>query len=139
MNDNDRSNTAQKSEPKWDWVSERSACTYPKIFKELMLQVAGDVKTRNGPRPQNAPYEFSVAESGSEFTAILQAGDVRKAVTFTLGEHSIKVRGEDDARAFDVSLTFTREGKCCPKINDEPCELWQIRRMALEDLFFPSY
>jgi hypothetical protein len=69
----------------------------------------------------------------------MQAGSVRKAVTFVLGEHSIKVRRDDSSRAFDVFLTFTKEGKCCPKVNDEPCNLWQIRRMALEDLFFPSY
>jgi hypothetical protein len=140
VNDNHKNdNAAKKSEEKWDWVGERSACTYPKIFKDLMLQVEDDVKTRNGLRPQNAPYEFSVVQSGNEFTAVLQAGDVRKAVTFTLGDHSVKVRGDDGGPAFDVYLTFTREGKCSPKVNDEPCDLWQIRRMALEGLFFPSY
>jgi hypothetical protein len=140
VNDNSKNNKAEKKgQEKWDWVSERSACTYPKIFKDLMLQVEDDVKTRNGLRPRNAPYEFSVVESGSQFTAVLQAGEVRKAVTFSLGDHSVKVRGDDDGPAFDVYLTFTREGKCSLKVNDEPCALWQIRRMALEDLFFPSY
>jgi hypothetical protein len=129
----------EKDVPKWDWVIERSSCSYPKIFKDLMLQVAEDVKSRNSLRPQNSPYEFSTVENGNEFTVIVQARDVRKSVTFGLGEHSISVRGDQDNQMFEVTLTFAKDGKCRLNVRNEECDLWQVRRLALEDLFFTSY
>lgn len=131
-------NVSDKDAPKWDWVNERSSCSYPKIFQTLRIEVEDDIKTRNGLRPNNAPYEFSVEENGPEFTAVLQSKDIRKSITFSLGEHSISVRS-DQERLFDVRLNFTKDGNCRFNVNEEEYDLWQVRRMALEDLFFPTY
>ena len=38
---------AEKDTAKFDWVTERSSCSLPKVFKTLRLQVEEDVKTRN--------------------------------------------------------------------------------------------
>ena len=130
---------AEKNAPKFDWVTERSSCSLPKIFSALRLQVEEDVKSRNALRPDNSPYEFSIAENAGDFTVTLQAKEVRQSVIFGLGEHTISVRDDKSNPMFDVSLTFTDEGKCRLNVNNQPRELWQVRRMALEELFFRGY
>ncbi|MGC1474739.1 MAG: hypothetical protein WA804_02765, partial [Terriglobales bacterium] len=73
---------AEKDTSKFDWVTERSSCALPKVFKVLRLQVEEDVKTRNALRPNNSPYEFSVAANGDDFTVLLKAKDMHRAVVF---------------------------------------------------------
>ena len=54
-----------KGKSKFNWVTERSNCSLPKIFQTLPAQVEEGVKIRNGLRPAHAPYEFSVEVNGS--------------------------------------------------------------------------
>ena len=98
-----------------------------------------DVKTRNALRPDNSPYEFSVAENGPEFTVLLEAKDVRRSVTFSLTEHAISVRDDKGNQAFDVTLTFNDGGECKLNVGKDERNLWQVRRMALEELLFGGY
>jgi hypothetical protein len=119
-----------------DWVTARSLCSLPNVFKELRLQVIEDVKTRNALRPNNSPYEFSVMENGEEFTVVLEATDAQKSVTFSLADHAIRVRDWRDQEMFDVTLTFNLEGECRLNVQEKEFELWQVRRMALEELLF---
>jgi len=130
---------AEKDTPKFDWVTERSSCSLPKVFKTLRLQVEQDVKSRNALRPNNSPYEFSIAENAGDFTVLLKSKDVRQSVIFSLAEHAISVRDDKGTPMFEVTLTFTDEGKCRLNVNNQPRELWQVRRMALEELFFRGY
>jgi hypothetical protein len=129
----------EKDKPKFDWVTERSSCTLPKIFKALLLQVEADVKTRNALRPNNSPYEFSVAEKGSDFTVLVVAKDARKSVVFSLAEHAILVRDDIGEQMFEVTLTFNDKGECKLHVGNEEKELWHVRRMALENLMFAGY
>jgi hypothetical protein len=128
----------EKDMSKFDWVTARSACSPPKVFKELRLQVEEDVKTRNGLRPDNSPYEFSVAENGPDFTVTLEAKDVRRSVTFSLAEHAISVR-DNRGEMFEVTLTFDDDGQCRLNVNKNQLDLWQVRRRALEELLFGGY
>jgi hypothetical protein len=121
---------------KSDWVSKRFRCSYPNVFKELRLQVEEDVKTRNGLRPGNSPYAFSVTENGEGFSVVLEGKDVHRSVTFQLGEHSISVRDDDGNRMFEVTLAFSDEGECKLHVDNKEREFWQVRRMALEELLF---
>ena len=96
----------EKDISKFDWVTERSLCSLPKVFKDLRLQVEEDVKTRNALRPDNSPYEFSVAGNGSDFTVLLESKDVHRSVIFSLSDHAILVRDDKGSQMFDVTLTF---------------------------------
>jgi hypothetical protein len=125
--------------PKSDWVTKRFLCSLPNVFKDLMLQVEEDIKTRNALRPNNSPYEFSVTESGPEFTVALEAEGVHKSVIFTLEEHAFLVRDDKGKKMFEVTLSFSEQGECKLHVNQEERELWQLRRMALEDLLFHGY
>jgi hypothetical protein len=129
----------EKDTSKFDWVTERSSCALPKVFKALRLQVDEDVKIRNALRPDNSPYKFSVAENGGDFTALLEAKDVQRSVIFSLAEHAILVRDETGDPMFEVSATFSDEGECRLKVNGEDRALWQVRRMALEELLFRGF
>jgi hypothetical protein len=132
-------NKVEKDMPKFDWVTERSLCSLPNVFKALRLQVEEDVKTRNALRPNNSPYEFSVAENGDDFTVLLEAKDVHRSVIFSLAEHAILVRDDKGNQMFQVTLTFNDEGECRLNVNEEERDLWQVRRMALEELLFRGY
>lgn len=141
-NDNVNTNAndaAQKKQPQFDWITQRSQCSLPKIFKTLRQEVEADVKTRNALRPQNSPYEFSVAENGNDFSARLTTKDARASVAFSLSEHAIVVRDDQGNLKFEVTLTFNDEGECKLYVNDEEREPWQVRRMALEELMFKGY
>jgi hypothetical protein len=129
----------KKDTSKFDWVTARSSCSLPNVFKELRLQVEEDVKTRNALRPNNSPYEFSVAENDDGFTVTLQAKDVQMSVIFSLAAHAILVRDDQGKRTFEVTLIFSDEGQCKLNVNEKERAFWQVSRMALEDLLFRAY
>lgn len=138
----DNAEKVQKSNhdpAKFDWVTERSSCSLPKVFLTLRQQVEADVKTRNGLRPANSPYEFSVADEGTGFASILQSGDVRRSVKFTLADHAILVTDDNGDQMFEITPTFNDRGECKWNVNKVEHESWQIRRMALDDLMFRGY
>jgi hypothetical protein len=132
-------NKVEKDTSKFDWVTQRSLCSLPNVFKALRTEVEEDVKTRNALRPNNSPYEFSVTENGADFTVLLEAKDVHKSVIFSLAEHAILVRDDEGKKMFAVTLTFNDEGECRLNVNDKERDLWQVRRMALEELLFRRY
>jgi hypothetical protein len=120
----------------FDWITERSSCSVPKVFNTLRLQVEADVKTRNGLRPEHSPYEFSITEDTGEFRVVLKAKELQQAVAFNLADHSIIVRDNAGNQMFEVTVTFDDAGRCRLNVNAQEREFWQVRRMALEDLMF---
>jgi hypothetical protein len=126
----------QKEALPFNWVTERSACSLPKVFSALRSQLEQDVNTRNSLRPKYAPYEFSIGEDTNAITVRLKAEELHKSVTFSLGEHAITVRDDQGSRLFEVNVGFDDAGRCRLKVNGEEREFWQVRRMALEDLMF---
>ena len=140
MDDNvEKVEKAENCAPKFDWVTKRSLCSLPNVFKALRLQVEEDVNTRNALRPNNAPYEFSVVENGCELTVSLDGKDVHRSVVFSLASHAISVRDDSGNTMFEVTPTFNDEGECRLNVNEKERELWQVRRMALEGLLFQGY
>ena len=125
-----------KQQPKFDWITQRYACSLPNVFKELRLQIEQDVKTRNSLRPNNAAYEFSIADNDDGFRVVLKAKELEMAVRFVLAEHAIVVRDDKGVEMFEVTLTFNDLGECQLNVNGEPRDYWQVRRMALEELMF---
>jgi hypothetical protein len=121
---------------KFDWVTERSSCSLPKVFNTLRVQVEEDVKTRNALRPSYSPYEFSVKDDNGEFAILLKAQELQQSVVFRLAEHAILVRNDKSNPMFEVTATFSDKGECRLQVNGEERDFWQVRRMALEELMF---
>ncbi|MFY9947603.1 MAG: hypothetical protein WAK27_02840 [Candidatus Sulfotelmatobacter sp.] len=149
MNDTDKAKSnnelnkekeKEKQQPRFDWNTQRYACSLPNIFKELRLQIEQDVKTRNSLRPNNAPYEFAITDNDDGFRVILKAKNKEKelemAVRFILAEHAIVVRDDKGVEMFEVTLTFNELGECQLNVSGQPRDYWQVRRMALEELMF---
>jgi hypothetical protein len=135
-NEPNKEKEKEKQQPKFDWITQRYACSLPNIFKELRLQIEQDVKTRNSLRPNNAPYEFSIADNDDGFRVVLKAKELEMAVRFVLADHAIVVRDDKGVEMFEVALTFNDRGECQLNVNGEPRDYWQVRRMALEELMF---
>ena len=129
-------NKAEKEIPKFDWVTERSRCSLPKVFYTLRQQVEEDVKARNALRPANSPYEFSVAEDINEFKVVLRTEEASESVLFTLADNAIQVKDDKGNALFDILATFSEDGKCKLYVNETERDFWQVRRMALEELMF---
>jgi hypothetical protein len=136
---NGSGDTIEKEQPKFDWVTQRSQCSLPKIFKTLRQEIEQDVKTRNALRPANSPYEFSITENGSDFSVVLKLNDLRTSVTFSFTDHTIVVRDDKDKTQFEITIAFDDEGACKLYVNEEERHMWQVRRMALEELMFSGY
>jgi hypothetical protein len=132
----EKNDSANKDAANFDWVTRRSACSLAAVFKELRAQVEQDVKTRNGLRPELAPYEFFVADQDRGFRVSLKAKELEMAVLFVLGEHAISVSDDKGGPRFQVTLSFDQRGECKLNVDGEEREYWQVRRMALEELMF---
>jgi hypothetical protein len=139
MSDKAAATTQGKAEgdrSKSDWVTQRFACSLPAVFKNLRLQIEEDVKTRNALRPENAPYEFFIADKNGEFVVNVRSDGASKAVTFRLTPHAILVADDVGNSMFEISLSFSDRGHCQLIVNNQTLEDWQVRRLALEDLLF---
>jgi len=136
--DNGKTNNgkAGNGASQFDWVTERSSCSLPKVFTALRVQVEADVQTRNALRPSNSPYEFSVKEDNGEFAVLLKAHQLQQSVVFSLADHAILVRDDKSNPMFEVTAVFSDRGECTLKVNGEERDFWQVRRMALEELMF---
>ncbi|HXR37831.1 MAG TPA: hypothetical protein VN776_01995 [Terracidiphilus sp.] len=130
------SERAEKDKAKFDWVAERTACSLPRVFKTLKLEVEEDVRVRNAARPEAAKYEFSLVEKENAFSVVLDAESFHRSVTFALEDHAILALDSSGNQMFEVTLNFTDDGKCKMNAKQQNRESWQVRRMALEDLLF---
>jgi hypothetical protein len=139
VGDESVSDKAEKDKTKFDWVAGRSACSLPKIYKTLKLEIEEDVRARNEQRPEDAPYEFLVIEKPNQFEVVLEAIDLRRSITFVYEDHAIIVLDASGNQMFEITLVFTDDGNCRMKAKEENRESWQVRRMALEDLLFRTY
>jgi hypothetical protein len=121
----------------FDWVTARSKCSTSAVFERLKLQINEDVEKRNaliGGPP--SPYIFRVISNGPIVTVLLEGHRLRASVMFRLQNEFISVSDDNDNLLFHAAVTLNDEGRCVVKINDEDRELWQMRKMALEKLFF---
>ncbi|MGC2794818.1 MAG: hypothetical protein WA899_22565 [Candidatus Sulfotelmatobacter sp.] len=135
-NNGNAGNGASNGAAKFDWVTERSSCSLPKVFATLRVQIEADVKTRNDLRPSNSPYEFSVKADTGEFAVLLKAQQLQQSVVFRLADHAILVQDDKSNPMFEVTTAFSDNGECRLKVNGEERDFWQVRRMALEELMF---
>ena len=127
----------------FDWVTERANCSLRKAFTRLQMSAQVDIDTRNQIRQDaNEPGEFKIAAAPNKFTVFREGHGQRGAtlwsVEFTLAEPRLSVVSHDGTVTCYGTLTLNNNGECRIKVNDEELEEWQVRRKALETLFFPD-
>jgi hypothetical protein len=131
--------SVEKNASDFDWVTGRAMCSLPVVFKRLKASVKQDVMARNGLRPDHSTYEFAVIDTGDAFLVTLEGNEVHKSIGFSLAEHAIVVKDDKGYQMFDISVKFNEKGECKLIASDESRELWEIRRMALEELLFRTF
>jgi len=119
-----------------DWVKERAACTLAKVFRELHRGVAEDVKTANSIFSYGNSFQVVVADEKA-FT--VRRGEIIKpVVTFMLEDKRILISSDISNEELDFTVGLSDEGRCQLRQNGQEYEQWQVRKMALEGLFFTS-
>jgi hypothetical protein len=120
----------------FDWVTERANCSVQKVFRSLELGVKGDVDKRNALLKTGEP-KVETASRGERFTVFRKGRDGTRVVEFAFDDDGISVTS-DNVTLFHAALTIHNSGQCRLKVNKQELEEWQVRRKALEDLFFQS-
>ena len=118
----------------FDWVKARSECSIEYVFSGLFIGAKRDVDAMTAPLPRPV---FRVQENG-DFFAVFAEGNNATLVSFR--KESTRIVVTNQQGELNVTLGLNHEGKCKLRINDDPADLeqWQVRRVALEKLFFPS-
>ena len=126
----------------FDWVSAQAACSPAAMFERLRAGVKQDVERRNARVGLDDGSRFEFSEDGDAFdvTRLEGAGfaDPRIAalVRFERAGPRINVRGEDVDVDFTAVLTLDPAGQCRFVVGEALYAEWEVRRMALELLFF---
>ena len=136
-----------------DWVSVRAECSPAEVFERLRQQVEADVLMRQGKQSLNTGRVFKFVSSNVTAFAVIAeetpdmwvTHNAIGRVSFNLMNHKIVVSGvgiiferETSAPQFDATATVNSEGQCRLKIQGKELTLWQVRKMALETLFFDA-
>lgn len=130
--------------PEIEWVKERAACGVRAVFDRLKTKAATDVDMRNALRQDGDAYSFKVREQGpDEFDVVREGkGMPTQWVMFLFANHMIHVQSSGDADVkidFQATTVLNEKGECRVKVKDESLEEWEVRKRALEALFFYVY
>ena len=126
----------------FEWVSAQAECTAPSMFERLRAGVKQDVEHRNAQVGLDDGIRFEFSEDGDAFDVARLEGSrftdpkVAALVRFERAGRRINVHSEDVDVDFTAVLTLDPAGQCRFVVGEALYVEWEIRRMALELLFF---
>jgi hypothetical protein len=132
----------------FDWVAAQAKCSTQSMFEQLRARIRGDVHHRNGVFDGDDHWRFEFHDEGDEFevTRLVSSGigiqgsgstpRVTASVRFVRTGRRIHVQGEDVDVEFVAVVTLDVAGQCRFAVGEAVYADWEIRRMALEQLFF---
>jgi hypothetical protein len=130
----------------FDWVVAQSKCSVASMFARLQTGVKEDVRRRNSlgrlGRDDGWTFEFHV--DGEEFeVSRVEASGVTESIDSTLAlvrferaGRRIHVHGDGVDIEFTAVVSLDVAGVCRLVVGEAMYSEWEIRRMALEQLFF---
>jgi hypothetical protein len=80
-------------------------------------------------------YKFDFIGASKKFTALVHGHSLHKTVSFSLADNWIEIQ-PDNSPMFKATVGLNDEGECVLDVDGEQRYPWQVRKMALEDLFF---
>jgi hypothetical protein len=125
-----------------DWVGAQAKCSAQSMFERLRTRVREDVQKRSSLLDHQDRWRFEFAEEDDEFEVTRLVPDARSgsrveaAVRFERKGRRIEVHGEDIDVEFVAIVTLDVTGQCRFAVGEAVYVDWEIRRMALEQLFF---
>jgi hypothetical protein len=125
----------------FNWVGAQSKCTAAAVFETLRSRVREDVQRRNGLLGRSDSWKFDFFEEGDEFEVERiesVRGDARTSavVSFTRSGRRILIHSEDVDVDLTAIVSLDPSGACKLIIGEAAYSDWEVRRMALEQLFF---
>jgi hypothetical protein len=127
----------------FDWVGAQATCNPASMFERLRARVREDVNKRNAllDRHDGWTFEFSEEEGGEFEVARLVGGSatdpqVNAVVRFDRAGTRIHVVCEDTDVDFTAMVTIDASGACRFVVGEAMYADWEIRKMALDLLFF---
>jgi len=120
----------------FDWVVAQSKCTAALMFDGLRTHVREDVQRRNDVLGRDDGWTFEFEEDGDDFEALRLTPEGRATVRFERRGRRIHVRGEEVDIDFTAIVATDGSGLCRFVVGEVMYSDWEIRRMALEALFF---
>ncbi|MGB8769043.1 MAG: hypothetical protein WCC92_05485 [Candidatus Korobacteraceae bacterium] len=119
-----------------NWVkARRDDCSLGQVFKDLERGVRRDVDAANE-SSEGQPHKFKVSSEEGHFSVTRSSSTAMPlSVEFCLKRDEIEI-GAGGEPEFVITLTLNNEGRPVLKANGKELELWQVRKMALEELFF---
>jgi hypothetical protein len=126
----------------FDWVDAQAKCTPAAMFERLKKRVREDVQRRNGMLGRNDGWKFEFHEDGDQFEASRVAAAAGRGATgsavvqFARAGRRIHVQGDGIDLDFSAVVTLDATGVCRFVVGEAFYSDWEIRRMALEQLFF---
>jgi hypothetical protein len=125
----------------FDWVSAQAECTAASMFERLRTHVREDVQRRNillG-RTDGWRFEFETEDDAFEVARVsgsLVDPKTSAVVTFEKTGRRIQIHSEDIEVDIIAVVTLDAGGACRLVVGEAFYSEWEIRRMALELLFF---
>jgi hypothetical protein len=125
----------------FDWVVAQSKCSTASMFDDLEAGVKEDVQRRNAlpDRDDGWAFEFHDDEEGYEVSRVSSRFNpprVEATVRFDLAGRRIQVRGDELDLDITALVILDSAGLCRFVVGEAMYASWEIRRMALEQLFF---
>ena len=126
----------------FQWVTAQAECTATVMFERLRAGVKQDVERRNALERLDDGSRFEFSEDGEVFDVARLEGSrytdpkTVALVRFELVGRRIHVHGEDVDVNFTAILTLDPAGQCRFVVGEAMYVEWEVRRMALEFLFF---
>ena len=128
-------------QPEFDWVSAQAQCNAGAMFERLRTQVREDVQRRNGLLGRSDEWRFEFESEDDAFEVARVTGSlvdpkVSAVVTFERAGRRILIHSEDIDVDLTAIVTLDVSGACRFVVGEAIYSDWEIRRMALEQLFF---
>jgi hypothetical protein len=122
----------------FDWVGAQAQCNAASMFDRLRTRVEEDVRRRNGllGRPDGWTFEFYSEDDAFEVSRLIATGKVGAVVQFERVGSRIHVQGEDIDVDTTAIVTIDTAGVCRFVVGEAVYSDWELRKMALELLFF---
>ena len=119
-----------------NWVDARAECSLAEMFKSLELGVHEDVERRVSLLKPEEQLMFRAVSRARRFSVVCESNEFEpRAVDFSCTGREITVSAGGEVK-FTATIALANSGRCKFIVNEKELEQWQVRRMALEDLFF---
>jgi hypothetical protein len=120
----------------FDWITARSGCSLVQMFLKLKRDLQEDLLIAK-PLFRESGRIFNLNENATSLTVFEEAIPPR-GISFELNDSTsaILVKDLKGTQKFAIAITLNEERECVFVVDGEELESWQVRRKALESLFF---